>query len=58
MVATLSKAQELIGAPAQAEGSSTLQKSTLEAAAMGAGGAIRSEAPTPVDKKSLARALR
>ncbi len=58
VVATLSKAQELISAPTQVEGAPVLQKATLEAAAMGAGGAIRAEPPTPVDKKSLAKALR
>ena len=58
VVATLSKAQELISGQGQAETSSTLQSSTLRAAAMGAGGAIRSEAPTPIDRKSLAKALR
>lgn len=58
VVATLSKAQELISAPGQAEAGPVLQKSTLEAAAMGAGGAVRHEKPTPIDKKSLAKALR
>ena len=58
VVATLSKAQELISAPGQADGGPVLQKSTLEAAAMGAGGAVRHEKPTPIDKKSLAKALR
>ncbi|KAK9814268.1 hypothetical protein WJX72_003136 [[Myrmecia] bisecta] len=66
VVATLASAQALISQQQlqlqqqQAGGGpgSSLQQQALQAAAMGAGGAIRVEPVSPVDKKSLAKALR
>jgi hypothetical protein len=39
-------------------GSTVLQEEALKAAAMGAGGALRTEPVSPIDKKSLMKALR
>ena len=39
-------------------GSTALQEQALKAAAMGAGGALRTEPVSPIDKKSLMKALR
>lgn len=38
--------------------SAALQEEALKAAAMGAGGALRTEPVSPIDKKSLTKALR
>lgn len=67
VVATLSSIQTLmppqaqLRQPADAAGSSNaaaLQEEALKAAAMGAGGALRTEPVSPIDKKSLSKALR
>lgn len=67
VVATLSSVQTLMPAQAQmrhpADGaaftnSAALQEEALKAAAMGAGGALRTEPVSPIDKKSLSKALR
>lgn len=38
--------------------SAALQEDALKAAAMGAGGALRTEPVSPIDKRSLSKALR
>lgn len=38
--------------------SAALQEEALKAASMGAGGALRTEPVSPIDKKSLSKALR
>ena len=67
VVATLSSIQTLMPPQAQlrppANGaasfkSAALQEAALKAAAMGAGGALRTEPVSPIDKKSLSKALR
>lgn len=67
VVATLSSIQMLMPAQAQMSGSigvgalsngAVLQEQALKAAAMGAGGALRTEPVSPIDKRSLAKALR
>lgn len=67
VVATLTSMQALMPAqnqavepvnPDQLTGSTALQADALKAAAMGAGGALRTEVVSPIDKKSLAKAFR
>ncbi|DBA97285.1 hypothetical protein WJX77_012218 [Trebouxia sp. C0004] len=67
VVATLSSIQTLMppqqqlkhaGNVTAGSGSSALQEQALKAAAMGAGGALRTEPVSPIDKKSLMKALR
>lgn len=67
VVATLSSIQTLIPpqahlrapvAGAAVSNSIALQEDALKAAAMGAGGALRTEPVSPIDKKSLSKALR
>ena len=66
VVATLSSIQSLMP-PAQLRqpmngvgqsGGAALQEEALKAAAMGAGGALRTEPVSPIDKRSLTKALR
>ena len=67
VVATLTSMQSLMPAQnhakepltaAELSGGTTLQADALKAAAMGAGGALRTEAVSPIDKKSLTKAFR
>lgn len=66
VVATLSSTQTLMPPSAQLRpppagascNSAALQEDALKAAAMGAGGALRTEPVSPIDKKSLSKALR
>lgn len=67
VVATLSSIQTLMPPQQQlrqagnitaGSGSTALQEQALKAAAMGAGGALRTEPVSPIDKKSLMKALR
>lgn len=67
VVATLTSMQSLMPAQHQSKepltaaelsGGITLQAEALKAAAMGAGGALRTEAVSPIDKKSLTKAFR
>ena len=67
VVATLSSIQTLMPPQAQmrqpADGATftnpaALQEDALKAAAMGAGGALRTEPVSPIDKRSLSKALR
>lgn len=67
VVATLSSIQTLMPpqpqlkqpiAGAQLSGSTALQEQALKAAAMGAGGALRTEPVSPIDRKSLTKAFR
>lgn len=67
VVATLTSMQALMPAQNQARdplaaaelsGGTALQAEALKAAAMGAGGALRNEAVSPIDKKSLTKAFR
>ncbi len=48
--------QSMIGG--EQSGSTALQEQALKAAAMGAGGALRTEPVSPIDRKSLTKALR
>lgn len=67
VVATLSSIQTLMPpqlqlkqptAGTQLSGSTALQEQALKAAAMGAGGALRTEPVSPIDRKSLTKAFR
>lgn len=67
VVATLTSMQSLMPAlnqgkgpltAAELSGGTALQAEALKAAAMGAGGALRTEAVSPIDKKSLTKAFR
>ena len=67
VVATLSSIQTLMPpqpqlkqptAATELSGSTALQEQALKAAAMGAGGALRTEPVSPIDKRSLAKAFR
>jgi len=67
VVATLSSIQTLMppqeqlrqaGSVTAGSGSTALQEQALKAASMGAGGALRTEPVSPIDKKSLMKALR
>ncbi len=46
------------GSATMGSGTTALQEQALKAAAMGAGGALRTEPVSPIDKKSLMKALR
>ena len=67
VVATLSSIQSLMPPQPQLKqpmngvgqsGGAALQEEALKAAAMGAGGALRPEPVSPIDKRSLTKALR